>query len=168
MNECVFDIYETARKNSWRFLLGKSGLKPLVVVGLNPSTATDIQPDMTIRKIQRIATDNGYDSFVVANLYPVRSTVIEELPEKPSREAYRQNFDVIESLVARLENPCVWAAWSQGVLVRDYLQQARDDLILRLAKHPVTWLRYGPLTKSGHPRHPSRVPYGLAFEPYEA
>jgi hypothetical protein len=165
-NGSVFDIYKTARDNSWRFLLGKTGRNMLVVVGLNPSTATDTQPDMTLRKIDRIAGDNGYDGFVVLNLYPVRSTIIEDLPLEPDAEAHRRNLAAVEALVAGLQRPCLWAAWSEGIRAREYLQHARDDLIARLKPYGVRWLRYGPLTKSGHPRHPSRVPYGLAFEPF--
>jgi len=88
----LFDIYKTARNNSWRFLLGKTGQKTLTVVGLNPSTATDTQPDMAIRKIKRIVGDNGYDGFVVVNLYPVRSTIIEDLPVERDDEAHHQNL----------------------------------------------------------------------------
>lgn len=88
----MFDIYKTARNNSWRFLLGKTGQKTLTVVGLNPSTATDTQPDMAIRKIKRIVGDNGYDGFVVVNLYPVRSTIIEDLPVERDDEAHHQNL----------------------------------------------------------------------------
>ncbi len=162
----MFDIYKTARNNSWRFLLGKSGRKMLVVVGLNPSTATDTEPDMTVRKIERIAGDNGYDGFVVINLYPVRATVIEDLPSEPAHEAHRRNLEAIEAFVGGLQRPCLWAAWSERIQARAYLQSARDEIIGRLKPYSVDWLRYGPLTKSGHPRHPSRVPYGLAFEPF--
>ena len=163
----MFDIYETARNDAWRFRLGKSGSRMLVVVGLNPSTATDTKRDMTIHKIERISGDNGYDGFVVVNLYPVRATVIENLPVEPDREAYGRNLDTIETMFRGLPEPHLWAAWSEGIRTRTYLQQARQDLVGRLMNLPVTWLRYGPLTKSGHPRHPSRVPYGLAFEPFD-
>lgn len=163
----MFDIYQTARNNAWRFLLGRSGQTMLVVVGLNPSTATDTQPDMTIRKIERIAGDNGYDGFVVVNLYPVRSTIIEDLPLEPDSYAHRRNLGAIQDFVAGLQRPCVWAAWSERIQARAYFEDARDELFARLQPYGVRWLRYGPLTKSGHPRHPSRVPYGLAFEPLE-
>ena len=165
-NDDVFDIYETAKDNSWRFLLGKSGKNMLIVVGLNPSTATDTRPDMTLRKIERIASDNGYDGFVVVNLCPLRSTIIEDLPVEPDAEAHRKNLEVVEAFVRSLQRPCLWAAWSGGIRAREYLQHARDDLIARLKPYRFRWLRYGPLTKSGHPRHPSRVPYGLVFEPF--
>jgi hypothetical protein len=48
-------IYKYGNDNSLRFILGKKGNNPLIVVGLNPSTADHHQLDATSRSIDRIS-----------------------------------------------------------------------------------------------------------------
>ena len=49
----------------WRYLLGTRGQKPLICVGINPSTARPDALDPTLQSVQRIALNNGYDSFIM-------------------------------------------------------------------------------------------------------
>lgn len=48
--------------------------KPLVVVGLNPSTADESTPDPTCQRWLSMATRWGYNALTVVNLYPLRAT----------------------------------------------------------------------------------------------
>lgn len=43
--------------------------KPLLVVGLVPSTADERQDDPTVRKCIKIAADNGHDELIMLNLF---------------------------------------------------------------------------------------------------
>ena len=61
-------------ENTHRYVLASKGIKPLVVIGVNPSTANEHKPDPTIRKVMGFAERNKYDSFVMLNLYAQRST----------------------------------------------------------------------------------------------
>src|SRR3546814_13723214 len=67
-------IYERTADNSARFVLGTVGDNPLVCVGVNPTTAAPRAPDLTVSKVMGFATRNGFDSWVMLNLYPHRST----------------------------------------------------------------------------------------------
>jgi len=54
--------------------------KPLVMfVGLNPSTANEVDADPTIRSVGRIAKHNGYGGFYMMNCFPYVSTDPEQL-----------------------------------------------------------------------------------------
>jgi len=66
-------IYEQSTDNSARFVLGTVGENPLVCVGVNPSTAAPGTPDLTVSKVMGFASRNGFDSWVMLNLYPQRS-----------------------------------------------------------------------------------------------
>jgi len=66
-------IYERTADNSARFVLGTVGVNPLVCVGVNPSTAAPGDPDRTVSKVMGFAARNGFDSWVMLNLYPQRS-----------------------------------------------------------------------------------------------
>ena len=47
--EYKIDIYEKDKDNLFRFALGSLSERTLFVFGINPSTANDQTPDMTIR-----------------------------------------------------------------------------------------------------------------------
>jgi hypothetical protein len=87
----MFDIYEKNDDNSSRFLLGKSGKKKLFVIGLNPSTATDIKPDATITRVNKVAIQNGFDGFLMLNLYPLRATYPTDLPTLADVKLVQEN-----------------------------------------------------------------------------
>lgn len=163
----MYDIYSSARDDRWRFTLGRSGNKPLLAVGLNPSTATQEKLDTTVTKVEQVAIRHGYDGFVMLNLYPVRATDYRTLPIKVDREAFEANLQKVEEVVSRLPAPAVWAAWGASVTHFDYFLRARDELVRRLSRHNVSWLRLGELTAGGHPRHPSRLDYSWALQPYD-
>ena len=162
----MYDIYSNARGDRWRFTLGRSGSKPLLAVGLNPSTATQEKLDTTVAKVEQVALRNGYDGFVMLNLYPVRATDYRTLPPKLDREAFETNLQRIEEVVAGLLSPTLWAAWGNCVSHHDYFLAARDELFRRLGKYDPNWVCFGTPTSKGHPRHPSRLQYAWTFQPY--
>ncbi len=162
----MYDIYHPDQDDQWRYTLGTYGDRPLITIGLNPSTATQERSDPTVARVQKVAQLNGYDSFVMLNLYPVRATDWSELPAKVDANAYTRNLDEIEKLIAHYESPTLWAAWGETVVQRPYFLRARDELHARVAKLTPQWVMFGEPTVSGHPRHPSRLSYGWQFKPY--
>jgi hypothetical protein len=163
----MYDIYTNAKCDAWRFTLGKKGTNPLLVIGLNPSTATREKSDTTVAKVEQVAATNNYNGFVMLNLYPVRATDFRKLPSTVNRAAFNANLDQIEEVVARTKNPTIWAAWGENVTYHQYFADARDELVNRLAVFNVQWMRFGSLTKYSHPRHPSRLSYAWEFEPFD-
>jgi hypothetical protein len=163
----MYDIYTNARDDAWRFTLGKSGKRKLLTIGLNPSTATKEKSDPTVARVQKVAQNNDFDGFIMLNLYPVRATDYRTLPSKVDKVAFSDNLQRIEAVVADEENPVVWAAWGESILYHDFFVHACIELFARLQNHDVSWLRFGDMTASGHPRHPSRLSYSWRFAPLE-
>ena len=58
----------------YRYVLGTKGQNPLICIGVNPSTAQPDRLDNTLKSVERIALGNGYDSFIMFNVYPQRAT----------------------------------------------------------------------------------------------
>jgi len=162
----VYDIYSNNAQNTHRYTLGKSGTQKLYVIGLNPSIATNEKSDTTISKVNKVVELNGYDGFVMLNLYPVRSTDYRALPEKVDADAFTENMKVIEELVQKEKNAAIWAAWGEGITNKGYFADACRELFERIAKYDVRWMQYGELTKTEHPRHPSRLHYDWMFQPF--
>lgn len=163
----MFDIYHSDQEDRWRYTLGKAGRRPLLTVGLNPSTATQERADPTVARVQKVAELHGFDGFTMLNLCAVRATDYRTLPAKVNRVAFDRNLAAIEEAVAAQVEPVIWAAWGAPVVHHVYFLRARDELYRRLARFEPRWLRFGELTATGHPRHASRLDYGWTFAPYD-
>lgn len=160
----MFDIYHSDNGDRWRYTLGRSGSRPLLAIGLNPSTATQERADPTVARVQRVAALHGFDGFVMLNLYPVRATDYRTLPAKVNATAFERNLQAIEEIVSQHERPTIWATWGQPVVHHSYFLKARDALYQRLSNYHPDWRRLGSLTATGHPRHASRLDYSWALE----
>ena len=163
----MYDLYSCSPDDRSRFILGHSGAKKLLVVGLNPSTATQEKSDTTVAKVQEVARLTGFDGFVMLNLYPVRATDFKTLPLDGDLAAIEQNLAAIEAVVRGEEQPVIWAAWGQSILARGFFISAAKQLAVRLSPYSPMWQHHGPLTKNGHPRHPSRLNYASKFSPFK-
>ncbi|MGA0569602.1 DUF1643 domain-containing protein [Variovorax sp. VNK109] len=163
----MFDIYHSDEGDTWRYTLGQSGERPLLVIGLNPSTATQERADPTVARVRKVAALHGYGGFVMLNLYPVRATDYRKLPVTVSKVAFERNLQAIEDVVAQVPEPHIWATWGQSVTYHGYFLKARDQLIERLAKYNPKWFRLGELTATGHPRHASRLDYNWRLSAFD-
>jgi hypothetical protein len=101
------------------------------------------------------------------NLYPVRATDFKNLPAKVDMAAFTENLKCIESVVAGEIRPIVWAAWGESILHHPFFVEACVELSASLRRHEVAWQRFGDMTLSGHPRHPSRARYAWSFTPFD-
>ena len=60
-------LYVPNRYDEYRYILGTRGKRPVICVGINPSTAAPNDLDPTLKSAERIARANGYDSFLMFN-----------------------------------------------------------------------------------------------------
>jgi len=163
----MYDLYESNANDSARFLLGKKGSKPILIIGLNPSTANQVQSDVTVAKVETVSLNNGYNGFVMANLYPVRSTNPRNLPERCDESLFNANIEYIIKVIKKYKTCNIWAAWGGSISKRNYLRDSCIELAKRTKKYSVQWLNYGRKTKKGHPPHPSRLSYSWSFEKFD-
>jgi hypothetical protein len=138
-----------------------------MTIGLNPSTATKEKSDPTVARVQKVALQNGFDGFVMLNLYPVRATDYRALPREVDEEAFSKNIEMIESVIAFEQEPTIWAAWGESINYHNFFRHAAVELCARLQSFNANWLRFGDMTASGHPRHPSRLAYSWSFFPLD-
>ena len=161
--EYKIEIYKGNRDN--RYLLGTKGVRPLIVMGINPSTADAEKPDPTIRKVMGFAEINGFDSFVMINVYPQRATIPKELHKKPDKNIMQENAERIKDILINAENPIIAAAWGTSIEIRDYLKLCLFSIHLATEKYLigkiVKWVHIGELSKNGHPKH-------LLYQPYNS
>ena len=128
--------------------------KPLLCIGVNPSTATPEKTDKTIESVERIINNNGYDSWIMINLYPQRRTNINELPNKCDDKIVVQNLDTIKLIIEQFGINEIWAAWGTLINKRDYLFNCFMEIYEITSLSKCKWITFGNCTKDGHPHHP--------------
>ena len=144
-------IYTPSPDNSARTLLGTHGQHPLVCVGINPSTAAPGDLDRTVATVERVAERDGFDSFVMLNVYPQRATNPSDMHTAVDLELHAWNMRSIEGFVngRTLE---VWAACTL-IRKRKYLPHLLADIVALPELANVQWLSRGPRSKARHPHH---------------
>src|SRR5574344_725884 len=90
--EYKINIYEASKDNTLRFVLGFENTNPLIVIGVNPSTADDQKPDATIRRVLGYVKRNNFNGFLMINIYPFRSTNPNNLPAQLDNTIHQQNL----------------------------------------------------------------------------
>ena len=75
--------YEPHTYQSYRYVLGRVGKHPLVCIGINPSTAQPGALDPTLKSVERLANANGFDSWIMFNVYPQRATDPNDMDKTP-------------------------------------------------------------------------------------
>lgn len=167
MSSDLFPIYSTSTNNSVRYYLGTKGKSPLIFCGLNPSTATSEKSDQTITKVKTFASNFGYDSFLMINLYPKRSTEPSDLPTKFDDKLLTKNIKNISSLLNNYHNPDMLVCWGNNIVIRDYLNICAKEIGILLGPKFRMVYQLGSLTDMGHPRHPSRITYDVQMNRFD-
>ena len=158
-------IYEHSADNSARFVLGTAGENPLVCVGVNPSTVAPREPDPTVSKVSRFASRNGYDSWVMLNLYPQRSTDPKGIHPAYSPELKAENDRHIAEFIDGRQLTLL-AAWGELIETQPYLPQMLEGIVSATDTSDCDWVSIGEFLKSGHPRHPSRASYSWPLQSF--
>lgn len=162
-------LYVPNTYGEYRYILGTRGKKPLICVGINPSTAAPDALDPTLQSAQRVALSNGYDSFLMFNVYAQRATRPEDMERACNAALHRENmraFDYALSL-DRAGAPAVWAAWGAVIEKRDYLPQCVRDMIAVGEGRGARWFSAGKRTKAGHPHHPLYLRKDSPLDPFD-
>lgn len=142
--------------SEYRYILGTKGTNPLICIGINPSTAKPDDLDNTLKSVERIALGNGYDSFIMFNVYAQRATSPKDMEKDCNQQLHNENMKAFEYILGLSEgSPSVWAAWGTIINERDYLAPCVMDMIRLGEKYGAKWYTAGKRSKNGgHPHHP--------------
>ena len=147
-------LYVPNRYSEYRYILGTRGKKPLICIGINPSTAAPDALDPTLQSVERIALSNGYDSFLMFNVYAQRATRPDDMEKVCNPQLHEENRKAFRYLLSLSGQPAVWAAWGNIIMKRDYLMDCMRNFLADGEAVGAKWYTAGPLLKSGHPHHP--------------
>ena len=147
-------LYAPNFYSEYRYILGTRGKNPLICIGINPSTAQPGDLDNTLKSVQRIALGNGFDSFIMFNVYAQRATDPDAMEKTCNPMLHRENLEAFRYVLSIGENPTVWAAWGTIIEKRDYLKDCLKDMIAAGEQYGANWVCAGKCSKKGHPHHP--------------
>ena len=166
--------YDTARwlyapnfYSEYRYILGTRGKNPLICIGINPSTAEPDNLDNTLKSVERIAYGNGYDSFIMFNVYAQRATSPDDMEKVCNPALHAENLKAFRYVLSISESPTVWAAWGAIIEKRKYLPDCVRDMLTAGEDYGAKWVCAGAITKKGHPHHPLYLRKDEKIKPFD-
>ncbi len=160
-------LYAPNFYSEYRYILGTRGKKPLICIGINPSTAKPDDLDNTLKSVERIALGNGFDSFIMFNVYAQRATDPDAMEKQCNLRLHKENMEAFRYVLSISENPAVWAAWGTIIEKREYLPQCVKDMVNIGQQYGAKWYCAGAVSKKGHPHHPLYLRKDEKIKPFD-
>lgn len=139
----------------YRYALGRLGRIPassnsLVVLGMNPSHASELKSDATVNNVVAASAKLGYTGWVMLNLYPERASSSANL-RAFDQHVSDSNAAFIEQFLRAHGITEVLGAW--GDLPNSTIRRAKPAVLQALASVGARIFYFGALTAKGEPRH---------------
>ena len=160
-------LYAPNFYSEYRYILGTRGSNPLICIGINPSTAKPNDLDNTLKSVERIALGNGFDSFIMFNVYAQRATDPDAMERTCNMALHRENLEAFRYVLSISQNPAVWAAWGTIIEKRDYLPRCLRDMLAVGTELGASWYCAGAVSKKGHPHHPLYLRKDEKLKPFD-
>lgn len=154
---CVFSpcgLYRYTLHRQWEF----SPTAKLVVIGLNPSTANDVQNDPTIRRLIGFAKRWGCGSLTMLNLFGYRATDPKQMKIQTKPVGEHNDAHIAKEVAGAA---IVLAAWGTHGLHRGRALEVRK--LMRDLQIPLVALA---INRDGSPKHPLYVHSTTCPQPY--
>jgi hypothetical protein len=137
-----FSECRTYRYVLWRRWAWDGYANQVLFIGLNPSTADEIQDDPTVRRCIQFAKDWGYNGMLMMNAFAFRATNPKDMKTAPDPVGPGND----EALAyRRTQAGLVIAAWGA------HCPDKREREVRQSVAKPIHCLG---LTKHGKPKHP--------------
>ena len=160
-------LYVPNTYTEYRYILGTRGKNPLICIGINPSTARPGDLDNTLKSVERIALGNGFDSFIMFNVYAQRATDPDTMEQTCNSLLHRENLEAFRYVLSISDQPAVWAAWGTIIEKRSYLPACLQDMLAVGREYGAAWYCAGKVSKKGHPHHPLYLRKDEMLRPFD-
>ncbi len=160
-------LYAPNFYSEYRYILGTRGNDPLICIGINPSTAKPDELDPTLKSVERIALGNGFDSFIMFNVYAQRATRPDDMEQSCNLALHKENMEAFRYVLSISHRPTVWAGWGTIIEKRSYLADCVRDMVTIGNDHGARWVCAGAVSKKGHPHHPLYLRKDEKLRPFD-
>ena len=159
-------IYINDDAKQIRYVLGTKGKRTLICFGINPSTAKPDNLDNTLKSVERLSLYNGYDSWIMLNVYPQRSTDPDGIHNVIDKKIHNKNLHYIKQILSG-DIRDIWIAWGTIIERRAFLYNCLFDIYSMLKKYNCRYYSIGKISKQGHPHHPLYLRSDLSKEKFD-
>ena len=144
-------------------------LENKVVLAVPEGNPADIQSfeDLGTDPCKRIALGNGYDSFLMFNVYAQRATSPDDMEKVCNPLLHKENLKAFRYVLSLSEHPVVWAAWGAIIEKRKYLPDCLRDMLLAGEEYGAEWCCAGAISRKGHPHHPLYLRKDEKLRPFD-
>jgi hypothetical protein len=127
----------------------------LMFIMLNPSTATELENDPTVERIERRARMNGFGGITILNLFAFRATDPADMKRAADPVGEQNDYFIRQAIETAefgdCELVCGWG--THGTFLK---RDEKVKLLFAERGYPQKALKW---TKDGHPQHPLYVSY---------
>jgi len=163
INETSEWLYLNNAEDTVRYVLGEKSINMVACIGINPSTAKPNALDNTLKSVKRISQFNGFDGWVMYNLYPQRSTNPDNLHNEIDHVLRLRNIEIISRSIHDLGIDTIWLAYGDLIESRKYLPYCLLSLYSHLKPQNLSWKIIAEPTQKRHPKHPLYKPAKSPF-----
>ena len=117
--------------------------------------------------MERIALGNGFDSFIMFNVYAQRATDPDAMEKTCNPLLHRENLEAFRYVLSISDRPAIWAAWGAIIEKRRYLPACVRDMLEVGNEYGAQWYCAGAITKKGHPHHPLYLRKDEKIRPFD-
>jgi len=160
-------LYQNNTTDTVRYVLGEKSENMVACIGINPSTARPNELDNTLKSVKRISKFNGFNGWVMYNVYPQRATDPAHLHKEMDPELQQKNCEILRRSVQYLGIETIWLSFGDLIETRTYLSFCLTSLYTQLKPLNLTWKIIATPTKKGHPRHPLYKPTESPFVDFD-
>lgn len=147
-------IFSEDRKYRYALWRMWSLCQPLLLIGLNPSTANEISNDATITRCMTRASREGFGGLLMANLYAYVSTNPEVLLGGDEFVGIENDAYLKQMIVMAKQTVCGWGSFPAA--------RKRSSIVLELIPKPYCL----GINKDGQPKHPLYIHYDVPMVEY--
>ncbi|MBO4437903.1 MAG: DUF1643 domain-containing protein [Spirochaetaceae bacterium] len=156
-------------KENYRYCLtgNEDAKNPLIVLGLNPSTANEEKPDPTMKKVVSFMELNDFDGFKMLNLYSKRTPYPKKLKSIGiNPKEHKKNLESIKKHIELLNEPTILLAFGANIVEIDGLVDCFKEIVKECKAYNPKW-RCLDTTKDGHPKHPLYLSKNLRLREFD-
>jgi hypothetical protein len=143
-------FYSACARYRYFLAISWSNKPPLAFIGLNPSTATEVQDDPTVRRCKAYAAARGAGGLVMLNLFAYRATNPKDMKSQADPFGRANTPADLASYCRQLGARDIVAAWGSHGGFMDAGRWAGEYI----ANQPDLNLYALQLCKCGNPGHP--------------
>ena len=118
-------------------------------------------------QVDGIQVQNGFDSFIMFNVYAQRATDPDSMEKECNTLLHKQNMEAFRYVLSLSAESAVWAAWGTIIEKRDYLPLCLKDMLRVGQDYGARWYCAGKVSKKGHPHHPLYLRKDEKIRPFD-